>query len=184
MLDLWDMILRSNEGDFKSLAIKTINKDFPYQYFGINVTDYKNVIPNYRPATRIAMNNFFRTIHNYNNNFLKNVLDIKRSNNLNLQNIVNTYKTRVTSNKLTKTIPYYYPSLANLINMHETFKSKVIKPAIEGNMEDFEKNNVKEFLDSFIDNINSMNAYFFINYYIYSSDYGAIPSFLLQTTKD
>ena len=99
--------------------------------------------------------------------------DFKSFNNpINFEKIIDSYKRKISSNKLTKLFPLYYPVLSGLIKEF-TFLPKnfhiiinTIKTASE------------EYFNNIINEINSINAYYFINYYSYhKQDNVYIPSF-------
>lgn len=137
----------------------------------------------YRPSTGENFKSTFNMLFNLIGNSMKSILgldnysydDFKSFNNpINFREIIDSYKRKISSNKLTKLIPLYYPVLNGLISQFEKLEPVLNK--LTNNKKIIKES--KSYFNNVINEINSINAYYFINYYSNHKDENIyIPSF-------
>ena len=113
----------------------------------------------YRPSSKQGYDSIKKNLER----IIYKELDKSISNdNYSLSDIMIRYKNRIGSNNLTKIIPSLYPSLIELGNLYEKIQSYF--------PENKASSNIESFTDKFVNNVNDINAYYFINYYLSSGN--------------
>jgi|UniRef100_A0A6C0IUJ8 hypothetical protein len=145
----------------RDMFISDIEKD----YFDVNINNEKS---EYRPSSRYGITQLFDDMNINIYELFNTVIGVNQNIKLKLTDVLESYKTRTTSNNLTKLVPIIYPILLNLNSiLTELTNIKVTKML-----------NLTNVIDTFVKEINSINSNYFINYYLNTkTENVTIPSF-------
>ena len=166
---------RQNNNDINLKSV-TENNLLPedsgyFDLFGIKKSE---VYSRFRPSTNLGLNIIHYRFTKRLESYLKKIIV-----NSTFLRILESYKKKIDGRKsLGKIIPILYPILLSLLDI-----SKKIDYVFSDIDEDVDKinmtGNVNFFIRNLIDNVNSINAYYFINYYLNTPDNETvdIPSF-------